>query len=45
MVEAFPDVADQVALVSEGAGGMPGFGASLSPEEIEAVVLYTREDL
>lgn len=44
-VEAFPDVADQITIVSEGQGGMPNFDESLSPEEIEAVVVYTREDL
>jgi mono/diheme cytochrome c family protein len=43
VVEAFPDVADQIVIVTEGRGGMPDFGDSLSPEEIEAVVLYTRE--
>lgn len=47
MTERFPNVADQVALV---AGGVPGtsmraFDAVLSPEEIEAVVRYTRESL
>lgn len=45
VVEAFPEVADQIALVAEGDGGMPGFAESLSPEEIEAVVLFTREGL
>ena len=47
MIERFPDPADQVALI---AGGVPGtsmraFEDVLSPEEIEAVVRYTRESL
>jgi mono/diheme cytochrome c family protein len=35
-------VDEQVALVTDGRGGMPAFGSRLSPEEIEAVVAYTR---
>ena len=42
VVEAFPDAADQVELVTNGRGGMPAFGEDLSPEEIEAVVEHTR---
>lgn len=47
MTERFPDIDDNIALV---AGGVPGtsmraFADILSPEEIEAVVLYTRETL
>ncbi len=42
VVEAFPDAADQIAVVTEGRGGMPDFGTALSPEEIDAVVRYTR---
>lgn len=47
MTERFPDINDNIALV---AGGVPGtsmraFADILSPEEIEAVVLYTRETL
>lgn len=42
MVAAFPDEADQVQVVAEGRGGMPSFGDRLSPEEIDAVVEYTR---
>lgn len=45
VVERFPDVHDQVVLVAEGRSGMPGFAPKLSAEEIEAVVLYTREVL
>jgi len=42
VVENFPDVADQIALVTDGQGGMPAFGSRLTPEEIEAVVDFTR---
>ena len=42
VVERFPDVADQIELVTDGRGGMPSFEGRLSPAEIEAVVEYTR---
>ena len=42
VVANFPDPADQVAVVTNGRGPMPSFGDRLSPEEIEAVVEYTR---
>jgi len=44
LIELYPDVADQIELVTAGrlAQGMPGFGEVLSDEEIEAVVAYTR---
>lgn len=42
VVAAFPDEADQVTFVTDGAGGMPSFGDRLSAEEITAVVAYTR---
>jgi hypothetical protein len=45
VVAAFPDEADQVEVVAEGRGGMPGFGDRLSPEQVAAVVAFTREDL
>jgi mono/diheme cytochrome c family protein len=45
VVEAFPDAADQIAVVTSGRGGMPSFGDDLSAEEIEAVVAYTRTGL
>jgi mono/diheme cytochrome c family protein len=40
-----PDVALHVLVVSEGRGAMPSFKATLSPEEIDAVVAYEREVL
>ncbi len=45
VVDAFPDPADQIAVITEGRNGMPGFGGSLSAEEIQAVTDYTRDDL
>ena len=44
-VAAFPDVADQVAVVANGRGAMPSFNRTLTPQEIEAVVEYTRKEL
>ena len=45
VVEEFPDVEDQIAVVTDGRGGMPSFGGDLTTEEIEQVVEYTRTDL
>jgi mono/diheme cytochrome c family protein len=45
VVEAFPDEADQIVVVTDGRGGMPAFGDQLSTEEIAAVVTYTRTAL
>jgi mono/diheme cytochrome c family protein len=40
-----PVFADQVDVVADGRGSMPGFGGRYSPEELAAVVRYTREVL
>jgi mono/diheme cytochrome c family protein len=45
IVERYPDIADQIAVVADGRNGMPAFEDVLSPEQIEAVVRYTREVL
>ena len=47
MLERFPKEADQIALVTNGVSGtsMRAFGELLTPEEITAVVRYTRESL
>ena len=46
VVEAYPDEADQIAVVTNGKGGvMPAFSRTLSTQEIQAVVDYTRKDL
>ena len=42
---AFPDVANQIALVENGRGGMPAFGGELTDEEIASVVDYVRDVL
>ncbi|MGH8915563.1 MAG: c-type cytochrome [Acidimicrobiia bacterium] len=44
-VDRFPDPADQIVVVTDGRGGMPAFEDNLTPEEIEAVVTFTREEL
>jgi mono/diheme cytochrome c family protein len=45
VVEAFPDPADQEAVVANGRGSMPAFDDTLTPEQISAVVEYTRTGL
>jgi mono/diheme cytochrome c family protein len=45
VVEAFPDVADQIVVVTNGRGAMPSFNRTLSTQEIQAVVDYTRKGL
>jgi mono/diheme cytochrome c family protein len=42
MVAEFPDIADQIAVITKGRGGMPGFGDKLSAAEIAAVAEYER---
>ena len=42
VVAAYPDPQAQIAVVTDGRGGMPGFGGRLSEEEIAAIVDYTR---
>lgn len=45
VAEKFPEVEDQIAVVTDGRGGMPSFDGDLTAEEIEQVVEYTRTDL
>jgi cytochrome c6 len=45
VAEDFPDLADQIALITGGKGSMPAFGSKLSAEEITAVAQYVREQL
>jgi mono/diheme cytochrome c family protein len=45
VVTAFPDVADQIEVVTSGSGGMPAFRDRLTAEEIAAVVDFTRTGL
>jgi mono/diheme cytochrome c family protein len=41
----FPNPADQEAVVANGRGAMPSFSDSLTPEQITAVVEFTRTEL
>jgi mono/diheme cytochrome c family protein len=41
----FPNAADQEAFVAKGSGAMPSFAGTLTPEQIAAVVAYTRTEL
>lgn len=41
----YPDIEDQIAVVSDGRNQMPSFEGELSDEEIENVVRYEREVL
>ncbi len=45
VVETLPVEGDQVVVITDGRGGMPAFGDRLTPEEIQAVTDYTRNDL
>jgi mono/diheme cytochrome c family protein len=45
VVNDFPNVADQVAVVANGRGGMPAFGHTLSAAQIRQVVDFTRTGL
>ncbi len=42
VIDKYPQPEDQAAVVSGGRGGMPSFAARLTPDEIAAVVDYTR---
>ena len=42
VVQRFPDIADHIAVITDGRGGMPGFGDRLSEAEITAVAEYER---
>jgi cytochrome c551 len=45
VVAAYPDAADEIAIVTDGRDGMPAWESRLTPEEIAAVVEYTRTGL
>jgi mono/diheme cytochrome c family protein len=45
VIEAFPDIEDQLTMVAEGRNNMPAFGDRLSIEDQRAVARYTREVL
>ena len=41
----YPDIEDQIAVVRDGLRSMPSFDDALTPDEIRAVVEYTRQVL
>src|SRR5438105_5445356 len=41
VVREYPNPADEIAIVTNGRGGMPSWEGRLTPEEIQAVVDYT----
>ena len=45
MTQDFPDIADQIAVISNGRSGMPAWKNSLSADDIAAVARYERECL
>ncbi len=45
VVAAFPNAADQIALVQAGRGDMPSFRDTLTDAQVAAVVEYTRTGL
>lgn len=45
VLDRFPDVADQEALILNGRGAMPAYDGRLTAEQISAVTRYTREIL
>jgi cytochrome c oxidase cbb3-type subunit III len=45
VVEAYPDPVDEAIVVNDGINNMPAFEGRLSPEEIAAVVEFTRTGL
>jgi len=42
VVDAYPDIADEIDVVTNGKNSMPSFEGRLAPQEIEQVVEYTR---
>ncbi|MFN0089941.1 MAG: c-type cytochrome [Acidimicrobiales bacterium] len=42
LVEKYPDIADQIAVIANGRKAMPAFKSQLSPEEIRAIAEYER---
>lgn len=45
VIETYPDIADQMQIISEGKNGMPSFSGALSEAQVESVTRYTREVL
>jgi cytochrome c oxidase subunit 2 len=45
VTRSFPNIQNEINVVTNGAGAMPAWGGKLSAAEIRAVVRYTREVL
>jgi cytochrome c551 len=45
VAEAYPDIEDQIAVITNGRASMPAFGGDLSDEQIRAVATFEREEL
>ena len=45
VAKKYPDIEDQIAVVTGGKGTMPAFGGKLSKQQIREVVEYTRTEL
>ncbi len=45
LIKNYENIAEQVAIIVNGAGSMPSFAQILSQTEVEAVTRYTREVL
>ena len=45
VVQAYPDIEDQIEVITDGRGQMPSFGDSLSTDDIRAIAEYEREEL
>ncbi len=45
VTEKYPNIDDQIAVITNGKGAMPSFSKKLSAEQITAVTRYTREVL
>lgn len=45
VLQRYPDVADQLALIVNGRNQMPAFGDKLDADQLDAVIRYTREVL
>jgi cytochrome c6 len=45
VTKTYPDVDDEIAVVTDGRDGMPSFGGDLSDQQIQQVVDFTRTEL
>lgn len=45
VIEAYPNIKDQIDLIANGKGAMPSYAGKLTGQQMEAVARYTREVL